>query len=270
MIKISKYILVFTALFGVLFSSCEQDEPVITQYQESATQIDKSTSATSVLAPVPECTLISADWDGISMSKLQTKTFEIKYYEGAIYQWTVSGSIAIVGSANSNTVTVQALTIGTGGLSVTMDVPGNPALACGNTGTINVVSGSGGTGSGDTGGTGSGTLCQCPAPSIVADLCVSGGHPDWRFHVTGISSSDKIRWYAQHGTIMVNNTMTDVIVRVLEPGGFTVYCEVTRTCSNGSKLSRTAYYTNSYGQLCAAGTKGFANTCNGPVYDNLK
>lgn len=102
---------------------------------------EKASSTTGrIMAPVPECDLISVDWDGIVMGVNQTRTFEVKLVPGAIYKWTVSGPIKIVGSDDLNRVTVQITgSLGSAFLSVTMDVPGNANLACGNTGRIKIL-----------------------------------------------------------------------------------------------------------------------------------
>ena len=107
--------------------------------------------------------------------------------------------------------------------------------------------------------------CSCPNPVIDDRLCVSGGHPHWRFQVDGISSSDQITWSINHGTIHSNPNQSYVII---EPNsgstyGFTVYCRVERTCPDGSKKVRTAYYTNYYGNSCGTGTTGFVGSCSG-------
>lgn len=115
--------------------------------------------------------------------------------------------------------------------------------------------------------------CYCPSPVIDDKLCVSGGHPHWRFQVDGISSSDQITWSINHGTIHSNPNQSYVII---EPNsgstyGFTVYCKVERTCPNGSKKVRTAYYTNYYGNSCGTGTTGFVGSCSGgSMIDDLE
>jgi hypothetical protein len=257
--------LLFAALFGVLISSCEQEEALQSQHVALTKTSVNQPITNIVLSPVPQCELVSVDWSNTSIIPGQTKTFEIKYYAGAIYKWTASGSIAIVGADNTNKVTIQAAKKGSGTLSVTMDVPGNATLACGNTGTIVVQLG---------GGDGP-PSCGCPSPKIITkNLCVSGGHPHWRLQVINVSSGDQIRWYTQHATIMGSNNTENVTVKVLQDAaaGFTVYCQVTRPCSGGVEKSRTAYYTNYYGQSCEAGTSGFSNSCNGgaPGNDDLK
>ena len=107
--------------------------------------------------------------------------------------------------------------------------------------------------------------CDCPTPTIDDRLCVSGRHPHWRFQVDGINASDQITWSVNHGTIHSNPTQSYVII---EPNsysyyGFTVYCKVSRTCSDGTTKERTAYYTNYYGNSCGTGTTGYTGSCNG-------
>lgn len=121
-------------------------------------------------------------------------------------------------------------------------------------------------------GTGDGTTdtdnepCVCPEPFIDDRACVSGGHPHWRFEVEDINNSDDIVWTVNHGTIHSSPYQSYVII---EPDsnstyGFTVYCEVTRTCDDGTTKTRTAYYTNYYGNECGTGTTGFTSTsCSG-------
>jgi len=113
-------------------------------------------------------------------------------------------------------------------------------------------------------GAGGGGGCPCPSPVIDDILCVSGGHPHWRFEVNGITSGDQISWSVNHGTIHSNPTQSYVII---EPNsgsinGFTVYCQIVRTCPDGSTKTRTAYYTNYYGNSCGSGTTGFVDNCD--------
>jgi hypothetical protein len=107
--------------------------------------------------------------------------------------------------------------------------------------------------------------CACPSPIIDDVLCVSGGHPHWRFEVYGVSSSDQITWSINHGT--VHSGANGGTYAIIEPNagstyGFTVFCKVVRTCADGTKKERTAYYTNYYGNSCGTGSTGFTTSCN--------
>lgn len=101
-------------------------------------------------------------------------------------------------------------------------------------------------------------VCNDPAPVIDPQICVSGGHPDWRFQVNGINSSDQVTWSINHGEVLSGANLDYAIIRPNEGSvyGFTVYCEVTRTCPNGTTVVVTAYYTNYYGNDCDQGTGG--------------
>lgn len=271
MIKIGKYMLLCAVLFGTLFSACDHEEDFQKPTSIDGSIMQEPGEASIILYPVQECTLVSTDWDGTSLSLLQSKTFEVKYYSGAIYKWTVSGGLSIVGSSTSNKVTVKGTAKGTGVLSVTMDVPGNASLACGNTGIIYIGGGS---------GSGSSPSCACAEPSIYPSLWASGEHGYWRFHATNVTNADQIRWYGQHVTLEGSATGSYATFRVLENalGGFTVYCEVTRTCSNGTTVRRTAYYENYYGGSDETGNTGFTGICTSgsgggggtPIDENLK
>ena len=170
--------------------------------------------------------------------------------------WTIdSGSISISSGQGTNTVNLIFGSNFTGGY-VTVSGAGIPNCSV----TFEILKcGSGGDGDED------GNWCECPDPVIDDRLCVSGGHPHWRFQVDGISSSDQITWSINHGTIHSNPNQSYVII---EPNsgstyGFTVYCKVERTCPDGSKKVRTAYYTNYYGNSCGTGTTGFIGSCSG-------
>ena len=113
--------------------------------------------------------------------------------------------------------------------------------------------------------------CECPSPFIDDRLCVSGGHPHWRFQVDRIQPGDQITWSIDHGTIHSNPNQSYVII---EPNsssiyGFTVLCKVVRTCSDGTTKERTAYYTNYYGNNCGTGTTGFKNSCGGASLEDI-
>ncbi len=106
-------------------------------------------------------------------------------------------------------------------------------------------------------------LCECPVPVIDDVLCVSGGHPHWRFEVTGVSASDQITWSINHGTIHngVNNEYAIIEPNAGSTAGFTVQCKVVRNCVDGSTRERIAYYTNYYGNDCGTGTTGYIGSC---------
>lgn len=108
---------------------------------------------------------------------------------------------------------------------------------------------------------GENNTCNDPAPVIDPQICVSGGHPYWRFQVNGISASDQITWSINHGEVItgVNSDYAIIDPNEGSEAGFTVYCEVTRTCPNGTTVVVTAYYTNYYGNDCDEGTGGILN-----------
>lgn len=102
--------------------------------------------------------------------------------------------------------------------------------------------------------------CSPPVPVIDPQVCVSGGHPHWRFQLNGISSSDQTNWSIDYGEI--SGVTADNYAIVIPAGTFetqdyfTVYCEVTRICPDGSTVQVTAYWTSQYGNSCAEGTGG--------------
>lgn len=111
--------------------------------------------------------------------------------------------------------------------------------------------------------------CSYPYPVIDDRVCVSGGHPHWRFKVNGVSASDDITWSINHGDVLVGANSDYAIIRpnAGSTAGFTVYCNVVRTCSDGSTKERTAFYTNYYGNECGTGTTGFTDSIGNVIPD---
>ena len=100
--------------------------------------------------------------------------------------------------------------------------------------------------------------CNTPVPVIAPQVCASGGHPHWRLQLNGINSSDQINWSINYGEVITGGTTDYAIIR---PDGvpgdyFTIYCEVTRTCPDGSTVQVTAFWTSQYGNSCDEGTGG--------------
>lgn len=111
-----------------------------------------------------------------------------------------------------------------------------------------------------TNGTGGGT-CACPSPSIKCVLAVSGGSPYWRLELNNPQVGETFTWSTLNATIMGGTNTTYIIVNPAGPlnSGFTVYCEVSKTCSDGTVGKRKAFYTNYYGGTTTSGTSGFIN-----------
>jgi len=238
----------------VLLLACDGDEATSPKPLTLA-----ATQGTNIiLGEVPECALLNGygDWAG-TLTLGEERTYAIETFPSAIYKWTTSGSaITITSSDVTNTVTIKASALGSANLSVTRDANGGGT--CGRTGTITVKK------PGST--TPPTPTCSCPAPVIDDQLCVTGGHPYWRFALTGISDTDEIYWYGNHISVMSGQGGTYVVANPDGTGDFTLYCRVTRRCSNGVTSSRTAYYTNSLNAQCNTGRIGFTGTCgSGPL-----
>lgn len=240
----------------MMLLACNGDETPL--LSKPVTHADSQNTFT-ILDEAPECLLQagSSDWDGITLTVGQSRTFAIENIPGAIYKWTRSGrGITITSSDDANTVTITAAITGTSTLYVTRDL--NDGGTCGRMGTITVVKDGGGT-------PGPGPTCACPAPVIKDELCVTGGHPYWRFSLSGVSTSDVIYWYGNHITVTSGQGGTYVVANPDGTGDFTLYCRVTRRCSNGVTSQRIGYYTNSLYAQCGTGRIGFQGTCGAPI-----
>lgn len=125
--------------------------------------------------------------------------------------------------------------------------------------TITISKSGGGNGGGD---------CACPNPVIRCVLAVSGGHPYWRLQLDNLQQGDTFVWSQQHAPFKAGTNLSYVIVDPQGPtySGFTVYCEVSRRCANGTIKKRKAFYTNYYGGSTTTGTQGYVN--NGGVCDS--
>lgn len=163
--------------------------------------------------------------------------------------WTITpnpaGSATIVSNGSNVTVTYLSNFI-SGTLSAAGS--GGTAQTC-NT-ILNITSTAGGGGD-----------CACPNPVIRCVLAVSGGHPYWRLQLDNLQAGDTYTWSQLHAPFMAGTNNTYVIVNPQGPAfsGFTVYCEVKRTCPNGTVKKRKAFYTNYYGGTTTTGTQGFIN-----------
>lgn len=164
--------------------------------------------------------------------------------------WIVTnGDLTIISGNGTNTISLQFGPLFNGG---TISVTGSGIPTC--TAILNILKCS----------NGNGDNCPCPEPVIDDILCVSGGHPHWRFQVNGISASDNITWSINHGVVLVGVNSDYAIIKpnAGSTSGFTVFCKVISTCEDGTTKERTAYYTNYYGNSCGTGTTGYTTSCN--------
>jgi hypothetical protein len=104
--------------------------------------------------------------------------------------------------------------------------------------------------------------CSCPQPYFE---CVTAniGSPYWRIYVRGLQSNDAITITTSNATL--RSGISSYVI--LEPLGsvnsnFILYCEVKRTCPNGSIKKRKIYYQNYYGGNEFGGTTGVVNLGN--------
>lgn len=243
--------------------SCHTGDEALPESFSKDPAIDQPVVASAVQIPAPECALIEGtiEWHLSTMALGEVKTLSIQTYEGAIYKWTTSnGNLQILGADNSNSVTVKAVGLGSCILSVTRDANGEGGT-CGRSGEVKIVK--------SGGGGGGGTICQCPSQVIDDQLCVSGGHPHWRFSLNYASSGDEIYWYGSHIAILTGQGSTYVVAEPDGTGDFTLYCRVTRKCADGTTKTRTAYYSNAYGGQCERGRTGFlpSSVCSSPTLD---
>lgn len=251
---------VFLLIFSI---SCEKDESVLdveTQNQTESKVLSNKTNESNSKFIRTFCRIDGPDKGCKSDDVTYTTSTDIV---NPIYNWSiVSGNISstIIGQG-TDTATFQLGAFFNGGsvkVEITSSTNSDNCTFFQDIALCRVIGGG---------------SCSCPNPVIDDRLCVSGGHPHWRFQVDGISSSDQITWSINHGTIRSNPNQSYVII---EPNsgsihGFTVYCRVERTCPDGSKKVRTAYYTNYYGNSCGTGTTGFVGSCSGgDMIDDLE
>lgn len=228
---------------GILFFACnEQETDIAIEDQESI-----------ILAPVDECLLETgyADWNGQSMKPGDIREFAVKNYAGHLYEWDYDVSkFELISGLNTHKLKLKAKALASSTcVTVTrkeLDSFGTARVKCARTGcfAISKTSIGGGTGGG-------GTSCNCTSnPYINVTLCVSNGHPYWRFNVTGTGSvnTNNIRWFGSHLTFKGASSATkSVIVEPTDQGyGFRLSVELTDNC--GAK--RTAFYENYEGGTC--------------------
>lgn len=197
--------------------------------------------------------LLLANWSVFSqcqingnqtMSANSSATFSASV-AGANYYWSATGglSIPVVGGVYQNQ-----------GQSVTVNMSNAP-------GTLYLV----------TYNANSSSCCSIsvnlPAPppacligsGVINDLlCVTNSHPYWRLQMEGFSGQNvTYNWTSQHFTILSGQNTSYIIGNPTDNGyGFTLYCTVTKTCSNGNKLTKTFYYQSRSTNSCEQGTTG--------------
>ncbi len=229
------------------FSNNNLSSKVVTQTACDITGNSVITTGNAVVSASSSSTFIYTNSTGTVGSIVWTLT------GNAIFSGTTSQTITTTG----NTVTVDFSSNFTGG-TLTAFGSGGDALTCETELNISKVVGDSGN-------------CSCPNPVIRCTLAVSGGHPYWRLELDNLETGDTYVWSQLHAPFMSGTNSTYVIVNPDGPmySGFTVYCEVSRTCPNGTVNKRKAYYTNYYGGTTTTGTTGFIGSCSGGVGNEL-
>ena len=240
-------------LLSTVFYSCEQEESIFesqalnTEQPELSNNLSKTNNSSITL--LTECDISGPS--NVSRNTTVTYTFTSNIFNRLISWSVVSGDISIVAGQNTNRLTVRFGNQFNGGSIRALGIGDE---VCSETKYIGATTP---------------PLCPCPGLPIIDDLsCVSGGHPHWRFEANNVPGGTQIRWYAQNASILSGQGTKDVIVKPSSSSGygFTLYCEVTKLCGDGSKKIRTAYYSNYYGGSCGNGTTGEYKSCgSGPV-----
>jgi hypothetical protein len=172
------------------------------------------------------------------------------------YFWSATGGLTINGSNTGASVTVQRTSTTAGKVYL---------VAYSNT----------------TGTTKQSYCCNksvsVPAPpqcnlgyyTIEDYLCVTDMHPYWRFSVPNISGAT-YTWSGQHFNVLSGGNSSYMIGNPTDNGyGFTVYCKIKKTCSNGLTDERTFYYESRSTNSCNQGTTGEVGGSGGggPISD---
>ena len=113
--------------------------------------------------------------------------------------------------------------------------------------------------------------CNLGYYTIEDYLCVTDMHPYWRFSVPNISGAT-YTWSGQHFNVLSGSNSSYMIGNPTDNGyGFTVYCKIKKTCSNGLTDERTFYYESNSTNSCNQGTTGEVGGSGGggPILDDI-
>lgn len=168
-----------------------------------------------------------------------SKNFSVPPVAGATYVWSATGGVEITATLlNNATVKKNGSLPGT----VYVAVYGPGVMYCD-----------------------SYPVSYLPPPTCVIGngvindlLCVTNSHPYWRLQMEGFEGQNvTYEWTAQHFNIMSGQGTTYIIGNPTDNGyGFTLYCKVTKTCTNGLKASKTFYYQSNSTRSCEQGVTG--------------
>jgi len=184
---------------------------------------------------------------------------------GANYYWSVTGGLCIDSACNPNnpngntlnTINVKKVGCLTGKLYLVVYGGAAGGGACYEM-TISCVP--------------SPPACVLGSGFINDLLCVTNMHPYWRFQIEGFSGQNvTYTWSSQHFTIMSGQGSEYLIGNPTDNGfGFTLYCTVTKTCSGGTKISKTFFYESNSTKSCGQGTTGEVGGGGGETDPNAK
>lgn len=248
-LKIYSVIILLMFLGSVVLLACSHEVDELKE-SKTTTSVTSQNKVAQTICDIIGATVVSSGNAVVNAGSTATYSYTNNTGTVGTVVWSINpnpvGSATIVSSGTTVTVTYSANFI-SGTLSAAGS--GGTAQTC-NT-ILNIVK-SGGVGGGD---------CACPNPVIRCVLAVSGGHPYWRLQLDNLQAGDTYVWSQLHAPFMAGTNNTYVIVNPQGPAysGFTVYCEVTRICSNGTVKKRKAFYTNYYGGTTTTGTQGFIN-----------
>lgn len=241
----------FTLITCLIFFACSQENEVVKKNEVENVNIKTTLSNRigTITCYISGSTVTNANTNIASSTVNAGATTTYQYNSNPAVtniQWVVvSGTgISFVGSTTNSSVTVSFSSTFTGGSiqAIGTDATGQ---ICGPVLPIIKY-----------------RDCACPNPVIRCTLAVSGGHPYWRFQLDNLQSGDTFLWSHNHAPIFGSLTNNSYVIANPDGplySGFTMYCEVSRRCTNGTIKKRKAFYTNYYGGTTTSGTQGFIN-----------
>lgn len=240
--------LVSLALSAVFFACSYENETM--PENKNSTSIVNSNRLLATVCDITGSTVVSSGSAVVAAGSTATYSYTNNTGTPTSIVWNITsnpaGSATLTSNGSTVTVTYSASFISG---SLTAAGSGGSAQTCN---TLLNITKSGGTSSN----------CTCPYPVIRCTLAVSGGHPYWRFELDNLESGDTFVWSQNHAPIFGSVTNNSYIIANPQGplnSGFTIYCEVTRKCTNGTIKKRKAFYTNYYGGTTTTGRTGFVN-----------
>lgn len=238
---------------SAIFFACSNDEQI--QEKESISKIG-SGNRLATICDIIGTTVVSSGTAVVSAGSSATYSYTNNTGTPTNITWTLTGVGATFSGGGTTITSTNPVTVvySSNFVSGTLSASGTGGTAQTCNTILNITK--------SGGGTNSGSDCNCPYPEIRCTVAVSPNR--WRFQLDNLQPGDTYVWSQNHAPFVGTTTSPIGTYVSANPdghiySGFTIYCEVSRKCSNGTIKKRKAFYTNYYGGTTTTGKQGFVN-----------